>query len=198
MTKKDFFRNIVNGQIKHDLANMLNVEAKNNLGGLNFPLVNTVINYMLFFGTLIEGKDNRKHVDPIKIYINLCMSEHEKYLNAQILWDLVRNGTSHDYFSRVNISKESNNTKIVYVDNTGKIVINSYSLAREFIKSFIIFEEKLQYEKLESRLEQVKKELEKKEDSDNFKTYKNLLLNFQNHLIYPPQSGASLTIRQTK
>ena len=195
MTKKDFFRNIVNGQIKHDLANMLNVEAKNNLGGLNFPLVNTVINYMLFFGTLIEGKDNRKHVDPIKIYINLCMSEHEKYLNAQILWDLVRNGASHDYFSRISISKESNNTKVAYVDNTGKIVINSYSLTREFINSIKIFEKKLQCEKLVSRLEQVKKDLERKEDSDNFKAYKNSLLNTQNHLLYPPQSGASLTIR---
>lgn len=192
MTKDEFFDNIVFGQIKHDLENMLNVKPLGEFGGLNYPLVNSVVNYMHFFGTLIEGKDKNncgKYLT--KLYIDLCMYKYKEILDEEILWNLARNGCSHDYFSRVSISKEPNIDCIAYLDNKKDIIINSYILTKLFIESFIIFKDRLDETTFASRMIEIKNLVSKKNNNLRMEDYKSALLKYQNNKLIIPTSGAS-------
>jgi len=191
MTKDEFFDEVVFGQIKHDLENMLNVSPSGDFGGLNYPLVNSIVNYILFFGTLLNGKDDNKPIDYINKYLQLCMAEFVDEISSDILWILVRNGCSHDYFSRIGISKEIDNTKLAYIDYNNKIVVNSYSLTRAFFKSFEKFKIILSENTFNSRIREIKEFMDTKDKKELLNKFRLKLTNNQNNILYYPSSGAS-------
>jgi len=168
MNKNEFLDKIVFGYIKKDFERLLSLKPiPYGDGNINFFLALCVLVTIDFLGGFLLG-GNRRFKENTKGYMNRCFNNPSEY-PIGILKDIYRNGLAHDFFPRGAVTRDNRHPAVYLDKNRGMPVLDSETLARDFLVSLNEFKNKLEEAKFEKRwlkveesisLEQKRKELE--------------------------------------
>ncbi len=156
MDKDEFINKIVMGWMKNDLINIAKIGSdKNGDGSVNLPLVMLIVVYMDQLGAFLLGTDNSSK--RINEYLK-CFENPNEY-NADLLWDLFRNGLAHEYFPRGGITRSKNRPAMSTAEGLG-VVLDAESLLGDFLSSLELFKVMLTEDNFLRRMEEAKNKME--------------------------------------
>lgn len=150
MYKLDFINKVVLGYIKKDLENIKIYlpRKESEEGNCNFPIALFILSYMEYLGSFITGNEFGK-IKNIKTYLDNCFKNYSEY-NADILYDIFRNGLAHDYFARGSVARDGIRPGL-YRGWDNKVILDVDTLLEDFLVSLDNFKDNLDEDMIKQR-----------------------------------------------
>lgn len=163
MNKAHFLDKVVFGYIKKDLETIkFNIPPKmGEVGNANFPIALCVLSYMEYLGSFFANLE-RDFFENVSAYIEKCFNNKNEY-HVGILRDIFRNGLAHEYFARGGVSRGGVRPGL-YRGENGEVILDADTMLEDFLASLDVFKEKLDEQKLVSRLKLAEDSIRDNED----------------------------------